>query len=234
MSRRNNLARRCERCRMHQSLCVCSLIPSPKLESRTRLLLVIHRSEVKKPTNTGRLAVDCLSNSETVVRGERGSQSEPLPLSPDTTPLLLYPAEDAVPLVDLAPSLTEKPVTLIVPDGNWRQAFKVRARVPGLRDVQCVTLPLSPSKPSIYRLRAEFHAHGLATIEAIARAFSILEGPTDGPRIEAALELPFRSMVERTLWSRGDLEEAEVTGGIPEGVLRHDPESGVLAATRAR
>ena len=97
-----------------------------------------------------------------------------------------------------------------------------------------MTLPVMPSKPSAYRLRAEFHAHGLATIEAIARALRILEGPEAGPRIEAALELPFRSMVERTLWSRGDLDEADVTGGIPEGVHRHDPESGVLAATRPR
>jgi DTW domain-containing protein len=229
MSRRANDAHRCERCRMHQSLCVCSLIP--RIETRTRVVLVMHFSEARKPTNTGRLAAECLVNSEVVVRGHRESQSDgPLPIPDGTTPVLLYPAEDAVPLVDLAPALAARPITLVVPDGNWRQAFKVRARVPGLRGVPCVTLPAAPEKPSLYRLRAEAHAHGLATIEAIARALGVLEGP----EVEAALVFPFRAMVERTLWARGALQEPEVTGGIPEGALRHDPVSGVLAATRAR
>lgn len=231
MSRRNNLSRRCARCRMHQSLCVCALIP--RLETKTRVLLVIHRSEIKKPTNTGRLATDCLVNSEMVVRGHPETHTEPLRFPAGSTPILLYPADDAVPLVDLAPSLAGSRVTLIVPDGNWRQAAKVRNRIPGLRDLPCVTLPTSATKPSVYRLRVEHLEHGLATIEAVARALAIFEGP-EGPAIEAALELPFRAMVERTLWARGHLETDEVTGGIPEGALRHDPESGVLAAARAR
>ena len=40
----------------------------PRLLTRTGLMLFIHREEVKKPTNTGRLAADCLVNSEVVVR----------------------------------------------------------------------------------------------------------------------------------------------------------------------
>lgn len=210
---------------MHKSLCVCALIP--RIETRTRLLLVIHRSEDRKTTNTGRLATECLVNSEVVVRGHAAEAAEPLAIAEGSQAVLLYPAEDAVPLTELAPSLAPG-VTLIVPDGNWRQASKVRARVPGLRELPCVTLPASAGKPSVYRLRSEAHAHGLATIEAIARAFGILEGP----HVEEALELPFRAMVERTLWARGDLEANDVTGGIPEGVLRHDPASG--AAARAR
>lgn len=225
MSRRNNAARRCARCRMHMSLCVCALIP--RIETQTRVVLVIHRAEERKPTNTGRLATECLVNSEVVVRGHQAAASEPLVFAPGSQPVLLFPAEDAVPLAELAPSLSR--VTLIVPDGNWRQASKVRSRVPGMRDVPCATLPASAAKPSIYRLRSEAHEHGLATIEAIARALGILEGP----HVEDALTLPFRAMVERTLWARGDLEAGDVTGGIPEGVLRHDPESG-LAAARAR
>ena len=67
MSRRNNAASRCMRCRMHSSLCVCSLIP--KLDTRTRLILVIHRAEDRKPTNTGRLAFEAMPNSEVIVRG---------------------------------------------------------------------------------------------------------------------------------------------------------------------
>ena len=65
----------------------------------------------------------------------------------------------------------------------------------------------------------------LPTIEAIARALRVLEGSA-GPDVEEALLHVFRAMVERTLWSRGEYETDQVTGGIPEGALRHDPRSG--------
>jgi DTW domain-containing protein YfiP len=202
---------------MHGSLCVCALIP--RIETRTRLMLVIHRFEDRKPTNTGRLAAECLINSEVSVRGHASSPSAPFAWAPGSRPAFLFPHEEAVPLAELARS--GAPVTLIVPDGTWRQASKVRNRVPGMRDVPCVSLP--PGEPSIYRLRAEAHATGLATIEAIARAMGILEGE----HVQRALERVFRAMVERTLWSRGEVETEEVTGGVPEGAMRHDPRSGL-------
>jgi DTW domain-containing protein YfiP len=222
MSRRNNAASRCERCRMHSSLCVCPLVPV--LETRTRVVLVIHRAEDRKPTNTGRLALLAMKNSEMVVRGRAEERTDTIALSRGTRPLFLFPHDDAVPLRTVAnvPG-DDRPVTLIVPDGNWRQASKVRNRVAGMRDVPCVSLPVGA--PSTYRLRSEAHAFGLATIEAIARALRVLEGP-DGPDVQEALLHVFRAMVERTLWSRGEYETDEVTGGIPEGALRHDPRSG--------
>lgn len=202
---------------MHGSLCVCALIPT--LPTRTRLVLVIHRFEARKPSNTGRLAAECLPNSEVLVRGNATAPGDVLPVPAGAQPVFLYPHDDAIPLArfkDLA-----APVTLIVPDGTWRQAFKVRQRLTGMRDIPCVSLP--HDAPSIYRLRAEAHGHGLATIEAIARALGILEGP----HVRAAMEHVFRAMVERTLWSRGELPTDCVTGGVPEGAMRHDPRSGL-------
>ena len=222
MSRRNNAASRCMRCRMHSSLCVCSLIP--KLDTRTRLVLVIHRAEDRKPTNTGRLAVEAMANSQVIVRGRAEEPADLIPLGSETRPVFLFPHEGAVPLESVASIAgDDRPVTLIVPDGNWRQASKVRNRVPGMRDVPCVSLPVG--EPSIYRLRSEAHPFGLATVEAIGRCLRVLEGER-GPEVEQALLHVFRAMVERTLWSRGDFATADVTGGIPEGALRHDPRSG--------
>jgi DTW domain-containing protein len=222
VSRRNNAASRCVRCRMHSSLCVCTLIPT--LATRTHLVLVIHRAEDRKPTNTGRLAAEAMPNSRVIVRGRETEPQDDLAWAAGTRPLFLFPHEDAVPLASLVTATgDDRPVTLIVPDGNWRQASKVRNRVAGLRDVPCVSLPVG--EPSIYRLRLEAHPFGLATVEAIARSLRILEGSA-GPEIERALLHVFRAMVERTLWSRGDFETGAVTGGIPEGTLRHDPRSG--------
>jgi DTW domain-containing protein YfiP len=216
MSRRGNADVRCARCRMHDSLCVCALVP--RLETRTRLALVIHRYEERKPTNTGRLAVACLTNSEIFVRGHEEAPSAPFAWDPATEPLLLFPHPEATVLATRPAGAP--PVTLIVPDGNWRQASKVRQRVPGLRDVPCVTLPADA--PSIYRLRSEAHATGLATVEAIARALGILEGA----HVRIAIECVFRAMVERTLWSRGEMVASDVTTGLPPGAARHDPSSG--------
>jgi len=215
MSRRNNLER-CPTCCMHETLCICALVP--RLETRTRLQLIVHYREERKPTNTGQLAARCMQRSAISIVGDRERPLELAPVSDREQPVLLFPADDAVPITRFAAS--ELPVVLIVPDGNWRQAHKMRKRIPGLAAVPCVTLP--DAGPTDYRLRAEPQAGGLATFEAIARALGILEGDA-GPAIEAAMMAVFRVMVERTLWLRGALPDAEVTGGIPAAAVARNP-----------
>lgn len=202
---------------MHGSLCLCSLIP--RIETRTHVVLVIHRFEDRKPTNTGRLATECLPNSTVLVRGHGTAPSEPFIAKPGSAALLLFPDQDARPIDEFR--RMQGDVTLVVPDGNWRQASKVRKRVPGLREMPCVSLPVGP--PSLYRLRSESREAGLSTIEAIARALGVLEGA----EVQVALERMFLAMVERTLWARGGIDTSSVTGGIPEGAKRHDPTSGI-------
>ena len=208
MSRRDHPDQRCTRCHMLSGLCVCALIPEPRLETRTRLVLFIHRFEDRKPTNTGRLATECLANSEVIVRGQPGHPDAPYIASPEAESLLLFPSPDATPLAE---HVASRPVTLIVPDGSWRQASKVRNRVPGMREIPCVWLPQDVQ--STYRLRHEAHPTGLATIEAIARAFELLEGGMRGTEVRQQIERVFNAMVERTLWSRGQLKTSELQYG---------------------
>jgi DTW domain-containing protein YfiP len=222
MSRRDNASARCKGCRMHASLCVCDLIP--RLTTRTRLVLVIHRIEDRKTTNTGRLAAACLTESQVLVRGLEASPSDRVQFPPGTRPLFLFPFDGAADLREFVGG--ESPVTLIVPDGTWRQASKVRQRVRGLEAVPCVKLPAGGA-PTRYRLRSESHDDGLATMEAIARAFGILEGDA----VEQALLGVFAAVVDRTLWARGLIQAGDVRGGIPPGAVRHDPRSG-LARTQ--
>jgi DTW domain-containing protein YfiP len=216
---------------MHASLCICALVP--RLVTRTRVVLFVHRAEDRKSTNTGRLAGRCLVNSEVIVRGHTTDEAPRYTPAPGSEPLLLFPHEGAAPLDEVFDAAarahlrdgSDPAPTLLVPDGTWRQASKVKKRVPGLEGVRCVTLPRGA--PSIYRLRVEAHDTGVSTIEAIARALGILEGDA----VERALLYPFRAMVERTLWSKGDLDEADVTGGIPAGVQRHDPRGGLRGSS---
>ena len=199
---------------MHLTLCICDR--TPRLATRTRLALLLHHREVGKPTNTGRLAASCMPNSVVSVFGARDHVSRLPAVEPHEQPVLLYPADDAVPLAQY-----ERPVVLFVPDGSWRQAHKMRRRIPGLAEIPCVTLPeLSTTS---YWLRSENREGGLATLEAIARALRILE--PEGEAIEAAMLDVFRIMVDRTLWLRGQLSDEQVTGGLPQAARDANPRS---------
>ena len=75
------------------------------------------------------------------------------------------------------------------------------------------------SRHTSYLLRFEPKMEGLATMEAIARAYRILEGDFIASRLEEV----FRIMVDRTLYSRGKIARDQVHGGVPEGFERHLP-----------
>jgi DTW domain-containing protein len=217
---------RCTTCLLHTALCICSLVP--QLETRTRLTLMVHFREARKPSNTGQLAARCVTRSAVEVVGKRGAQPV-VPVVGNELPLLMFPADDAVPIERYAGS--DIPIALFVPDGHWHQASKIRPRGPRFDAIQCVTL--ADSSPSEYRLRTEPRAGGLATLEAIARALRVLEGPR-GPEIERAMLGVFRVMVERTLWFRGKLRDEEVTGGIPAAARERDPRGAVTRQMAAR
>ncbi|HVV50599.1 MAG TPA: DTW domain-containing protein, partial [Polyangia bacterium] len=100
MSRRAKPHLRCATCRMHRSLCICALLP--RLATRTRVLLLLHQLEARKPTNTGIVAARCLGNSAVVYRG-RAPEGAPgatleAALATDLEPVLLFPHPSAAPL----------------------------------------------------------------------------------------------------------------------------------------
>ena len=209
---------RCPRCRLHTDLCACDvLLPLPVA---TELIVVAHRYEVRKPTSTGRLAVMCLEGSRLCLRGLRDRPDELVTCGPGREPLLLFPYPGAVPLDKwwTGRPASAPPVTLIVPDGTWGQAKRVRRRVPGLSSITAVTLP--DALATGYRLRQPDRPGRLATLEAIALAFGLLEGRA----VQDHLLNAFRTVVERTLWSNGRLSTEQVTTGIPEGARQDGPQ----------
>jgi DTW domain-containing protein YfiP len=197
---------RCDACAMRKTLCVCAEAARCRasLKIRTRVVILMHYREAKKTTNTGRLAHLALPGCE--IR-QRGLELAPMDssgiLSDDRRALLLYPADDAQELSPAFVALDSRPVTLIVPDGNWRQASKVPTREKFLKDVPRVVLPRDADTE--YKLRVETKDGGLATFEAIARALGHLEGP----EVRHQLESLFRLLVARTLRSRVGILEPE-------------------------
>jgi DTW domain-containing protein len=196
MGQRSKRAPRCGVCRMHSALCLCAEMPS--LELSTRVVLIMHHREVSKTTATGPLALRALADSRLCVHGEPGTL---LDLSPEHVPdrrvMLLFPREDAQVLTRELLAQDPRPVTLLVPDGNWRQASRASRRIPGVAQAECVVL--AAGAPTRYRLRHEPKVGGLATFEAIARALGVLESAA----VQQQLEALFERMVVTTLGTRG-------------------------------
>jgi DTW domain-containing protein YfiP len=158
----------------------------------------MHRREWSKPTATGPLALAVLANSELRIQGYR---EHPLDFSDleseKRRTLLLYPAEGAKVLNRDFLSGDTRPVNLVVPDGNWRQAARMGRRLPGLEHAEMVCLP--EGAKTDWGVRRECHPEGLATFEAIARALGII----DSAAVQKSMEELFRLMVTRTLQTRG-------------------------------
>ena len=178
--------------------CICDSIP--RLDLNTRVCLVVHVKELKRTTNTGRLALRALVNSEMRVRGDT---KEPLDLSDLLSPryrtFLFYPTDDAVELDKELVAQNGTPIQLIVPDGTWRQAKKVHSRHHELKDVPRVKISIPD--PSKFHLRRQHKPEGMATLQAIAHGLGVIEGDL----VKARLMKLYQAKVERTLLGRGML-----------------------------
>jgi DTW domain-containing protein YfiP len=182
----------CSRCLRPVTHCLCALIPS--LDSRTRVLLLQHPSEVNHALNTARLAALGLNNAQLVV-GEVFDDLATLLTPPGYQARLLFPADDAQPLQHYAPDDT--PLLLVVPDGTWRKARKLLHLNPLLAVLPRVTL--AGDAVSRYRLRKAPSPGALSTVEAIAQALQVLEAPTS---FEPLLR-PFDALIEGQIAAMG-------------------------------
>ncbi|AZF48944.1 tRNA-uridine aminocarboxypropyltransferase [Pseudomonas sp. R2-7-07] len=183
----------CSRCLRPLSHCLCSLIPS--LDSRTRVLLLQHPSEVNHALNTARLAALGLNNAQLVV-GEVFNDLATLLNPPGYQARLLFPADDAQPLQAYTPG--DQPLLLVVPDGTWRKARKLLHLNPLLAALPRVTL--ANGGVSQYRLRKAPGPGALSTVEAIVQALQVLEAPTS---FEPLLK-PFEALIEGQIAAMGE------------------------------
>ena len=183
----------CPRCLRPHSHCLCPLIPS--IDSRTRVLLLQHPSEVNHALNTARLAALGLNNAELIV----GEVFEDLPALLNQSGYrarLLFPADDAQPFP--AYGETEVPLFLVVPDGTWRKARKMLHLNPLLAGLPRVTL--AEGGVSRYRLRKAPGPGALSTVEAIVQALQTLEAPVS---FEPLLK-PFEALIEGQIAAMGE------------------------------
>jgi len=186
---------------MHAASCVCEhIVP---LVLQTRVVLIMHYKELPKTTATGPMALAALDNSELHVHGRRDQPALLEHLHDEQRRVLvLFPQEGASPLHEAFRNDDPRPVTLVVPDGSWRQASRIPKRIGALARAQAVTLPPGPT--TRWGVRKETHPSGLATFEAIARALGYLESAA----VQLELEALFERMVTATYENRGHERDA--------------------------
>ncbi len=190
---------RCEACQLAQAWCICPW--RVRVRVQTEFALILHRDEVFKPTNSGRLLDDLFPGR---CHSYEWSRREPHPdliarlrNSARTVGILFPPREDRqVHLIgnDRLPAV--KPLTVVVLDGTWRQASRMLRLSPWL--AQLPLLSIGGVQASGYQVREAPVAGQLATAEAVARVLAA-EG-----ELEAASTLQdyFRVFSDHSLASR--------------------------------
>jgi DTW domain-containing protein YfiP len=173
-------------------------------------VIVMHHAERRKASNTGRLAALALTECEVRLRGR--PLEAPRAALPNGRRLLLYPSPTARVLTRAEHG--GGPVVLLVPDGNWTQAQRAARRDPDFEGAEHVALPEGP--PTRYALRRGTRLGSVCTLEAIARALGVLEGPA----IQGALESVMDRFVERTLRLSGNKAELERLGFVDRALPR--------------
>jgi DTW domain-containing protein YfiP len=165
-------------------VCCCDL--TAPIEVRTKLAVLVHRVEAFKTTNTGRLAALALG-----ARFDRwGEPDGSHPALPQGPLLLLFPSESSRPLLA---SDAEHDATLVVPDGNWPQARKIAKRVQAEAPERVTCVRIVHESASGYLLRHTTREGAVSTIESIAYALGVLEGP----ELEGRVLAMFRAFVAR-------------------------------------
>ncbi|MBM4378777.1 MAG: DTW domain-containing protein [Deltaproteobacteria bacterium] len=182
-----DLTGRCPRCLMREVLCVCADIP--RVETRTRFVILRHVLETLKSTNTARLAHLALPNSEIVPHGAQDRPLDPAAVAPPGTWLLYPGGNGALP--------AEPPDRVLVLDGSWSQARRMLQRLHFLHDLP--RLSLVPRQVDRARMRKQHLDEGMSTLEAVAAAVALLEGEEKSRRLD---EL-YSDVTARVLRSRG-------------------------------
>ncbi len=189
----SDLPGRCARCWIRHEFCLCAALPT--VQTKTHLVLVRHERESWKSTGTARVASLALPNLSLVDYGEdfRPAQDALSGASIEGA-WLLFPTDPEGPRY---PQPTGPVRKLIILDGTWRQTRRMLRRLPSLETLPRLSLP--PKEEPPLRLRESPSAEGRSTLEAVADALRVLEGP----EVADPLDRLHALMVERVFRARG-------------------------------
>ena len=203
------LLARCVRCGAAEKRCICASTTS--LMTTTKVVVVMHVFELKKPSNSARLLPVCLENAEVLVRGEKDRpMSTEVLEDPDRELWVLFPSDDSVAVTPELVAQAQKPITLVVPDGTWPQARRIPNRVKPLKNAKRVRL--AEEAAATMRLRHHPDPLRMSTAEAVGRALTVIEGPEAG---EHVLDT-FHRFATKLLEARGTIPRSDASNEVDD------------------
>jgi DTW domain-containing protein YfiP len=194
--RRAGHVNRCSNCRINNHFCVCAHLNPFEIE--TNISLIVHVSELKLTSNTAQFVEKLLPKQAKIfIRGRVNEtfEADPLLARPGRA-LFLFPDEESQEINEDFKAKYPGPYHLIVPDGNWNQAKKVKKREPKFDEIPTVKLP--SGLIAEYKLRKAPRPDWVSTFEAAAYAIGALEDKN--PQVH--MMSFFRKWVQATLDSR--------------------------------
>lgn len=172
--RRAGHVNRCPECRINHYFCVCSELKPLNVESHVSL--IVHVRELKLTSNTAQFVEKMLpQKAQIFIRGRVNDtfQADPI-VERSGRPLFLYPHEDALELNEEFVLKYPGPYHIIIPDGNWHQARRVKKREEKFQNIPAIKLP--QGLIGEYKLRKAPQPEWVSTYEAVAYALGVLEG----------------------------------------------------------
>lgn len=162
----------CARCRLTPDICVCER--APRLTLSTRVIVVMHKKEWWRSTNTGHLVRLSIEGAQVRLHGLRKPVDTVGVDFASPSNLALYPGRGAELLTDDYVAALPRPCTLLIPDGTWNQTKSMMRRVSMLREARPVRL----AGPTVFmpELRQNRNADRMSTFQAIAHVLGLLEG----------------------------------------------------------
>jgi DTW domain-containing protein YfiP len=184
---------RCASCRLVPSHCLCAL--RPNVPTRAGMCLLMADIEPLKPSNTGWLIADVVT--DTFAFGWARTEVDPALLAllndPQWQPYVVFPAEfadDARVVHEVTHAADTRPVKrplFVLLDGTWDEARKMFRKSPYLQNFP--VLSLHPEQLSRYKLRrAQSEAH-LCTAEVGAMCLALANDAQAAEALNAYFEV---------------------------------------------
>ncbi|MCQ4257619.1 tRNA-uridine aminocarboxypropyltransferase [Stutzerimonas stutzeri] len=165
---------RCVRCRVAPSHCLCSLMP--RVSANSAVCLIMHDVEPLKPSNTGWLIADIVSDTHAFTWKRTAVDPALLALlsDPQYQPMVVFPGEYAEPdrVISLVEPKAGKRPLFILLDATWTEARKMFRKSPYLN--QLPVLSLQADVVSRYRLRRSTRSEHLCTAEVAALCLGLV------------------------------------------------------------
>lgn len=163
---------RCEHCQLAAYACICAW--QPQLDSRVEFVLLLHRIEIFKPTNTGRLIADLLPAQTHAFCWSRTEPDQALlDLLADENRqcFIVFPADTPEAKAKSRAVFTKIPAnkkikTFILLDATWKQSGRMFHLSRWLENVPCVSLPEGVLRG--YAVRKSHQDDYFSTAEAAA------------------------------------------------------------------